>query len=126
MSRTIMKFDKFRYIISKSDFGMIYALNMSNLINTDSHTATMTVRLFDTVGSGTYTTTSTVLPMDAWITDTGFWDGWYEAAGGPGFGFGWGQTQSNGPAGTMYAWGAIYGTVSGKITGLTVLAPQSG
>ena len=104
-------------------YGVTY---FNNLINTASATATMTIRLFDTVSTGTYTTTSTVLPMDAWISDTGNWDGWYQAAGGPAFGFGWGMSQGNGATGTMFAWGAIYGTVGGKITGLTVLAPQAG
>jgi len=58
--------------------------------------------------------------------DTGNWDGWYMGVGGPAFGFGWGMNQGNGAPGKMYAWGAIYGTVGGKITGLTVLAPQAG
>ena len=101
-------------------YGVTY---FNNLINTASTTVTMTVRLFDI---DIYTTSAIVLPMSAWMSDTGSWDGWYQAAGGPAFGFGWGMSQGNGPSGTMYAWGAIYGTVGGKITGLTVLAPQAG
>ena len=104
-------------------YGVTY---FNNLINTDTSSTTMSIRLYDVVNNATYTTSSTVAPMEAWITDTGAHDGWYQAAGGAAMGFGWGQNVSNGAPKTMFAWGAIYGTVSGKITGLTVLAPESG
>ena len=77
----------------------------NNLINTDTGSATMTITLFDMVASATYTTTSTVAPMDAWISDTAAFDGWYQAAGGGtmSVGFGWGTSVGGGPAGTMFA-----------------------
>jgi len=40
--------------------------------------------------------------------------------------FGWGFITSTGAPGTAIAWGAIYGTLAGKICGLTVIIPQSG
>ena len=95
-------------------------------INADTVSHTMTIRLFDILNNNTYTESIIISPSDAYIWDTANWHGWYQYAGGADFGFGWGTNSSSGPAGTMYCWGAIWGTYSGKIVGLSVLAPESG
>ena len=96
----------------------------SNLINNSGAAAMMTLRLYDTFGSGTYVTSQIVNSGAAWLTMTS--DPWYKAGGGPNFGFGWGKVESTGATGSMYVFGAIIGTYSGKILGLTVIAPQTG
>ncbi|OGL48231.1 MAG: hypothetical protein A2161_07625 [Candidatus Schekmanbacteria bacterium RBG_13_48_7] len=102
-------------------YGVSY---INNLINTSGADAMMTLNLYDTFGSGTYTTSRIVGAGVAWITSTG--DPWYKAGGGPDFGFGWGKVESTGAARSMFVFGAITGTLSGKVIGLTVLAPETG
>jgi hypothetical protein len=41
-------------------------------------------------------------------------------------GFGWGFVDTAGTPGKAYGYGAITGTVAGKITGLSVIIPASG
>ncbi|OGL42500.1 MAG: hypothetical protein A2161_05995 [Candidatus Schekmanbacteria bacterium RBG_13_48_7] len=88
------------------------------IINTDSSTATCSINLIDIISAGTYWDSNVILPDDAWQFDT------WSSLSAPGFG--WGYIRCNGPTGKAFGWGAIYGTVSGKICGLTVLLPTSG
>jgi len=91
------------------------------MINTDTKAIMCELTLIDVLTPGTYTPNQMLAPGEAWIYDT--------ATGGPWphpVLFGWGYMTSTGDPGATYGWGAIYGTVSGKIAGLTVLSPESG
>ena len=91
----------------------------NNMINTDTKAVLCEINLIDTATTTTYNFSQMVAPMEAWIFDT-------STAGFSSGVFGWGYMTSTGDPGTAYGWGAIYGTVGGKISGLTVLVPESG
>jgi hypothetical protein len=104
-------------------FGVTY---YNNMINTDTKTAHAELNLIDTLSNSTFSSTHDIPQNEVWISNTSVHDGWYQAAGGPRYGFGWGFMTSDGAPGTTFSWGAVYGTIAGKISGLTVLIPNTG
>ena len=90
----------------------------NNMINTDTKAVLCEINLIDVSLTTTYNYSQMVAPSEAWVFDT--------ADEMRMFGFGWGFMTSTGDPGTTFGWGAVYGTLSGKIAGLTVLVPESG
>lgn len=96
-----------------------YGANYYNImINTDDKAAMGEITLIDVLSSTTYIQNQLINPNDTWIINSPEFV--------PTLGFGWGYLTSTATSGTMYGWGAIMGTLSGKVVGLTVLIPTSG
>jgi hypothetical protein len=88
------------------------------ILNTDTGPVTCELNLIDVASSTTHTRSQVVDTMDVWSVDSSMVVS--------GTGFGWGYMTSTGYPGTTIGWSSVYGTVAGRVTGLTVLVPETG
>jgi len=86
-----------------------------------ANAATVTINLRRPNGSLVQATTGTIANMNAWLPDTGAFDGWYTS----GNNLGWGTYAITSAADTVYLWECIYGLIPWGQTGFTVIMPQN-